>query len=123
MSTHTTAQFQNPVDQKLPLPRLFVLGLQHVLAMYTGAVAVPLIVGGAMVQAGKFNAQDIHHLVVADLFVAGVASMIQSLGFWRFGSRLPLIQGVSFAAVSPMIAIGSEYGPTAIYGSVIPLDL
>jgi NCS2 family nucleobase:cation symporter-2 len=36
------------VDEVLPAPRLFVLGLQHLFIMYAGAVAVPLIVGGAL---------------------------------------------------------------------------
>ncbi len=51
--------------------------------------------------------------------MAGIATLIQSVGFWRFGVRLPLMQGCTFAAVAPMIAIGSQYGITAIYGSVI----
>ena len=51
--------------------------------------------------------------------MAGIATLIQSLGFWRFGVRLPLMQGCTFAAVTPMIAIGNQYGITAIYGSVI----
>lgn len=32
----------HPVDEKLPLLKLLPLGLQHVLVMYAGAVAVPL---------------------------------------------------------------------------------
>ena len=68
--------------------------------MYAGAVAVPLIVGGALINAGQFDAADLHHLVVADLFVAGIASVIQSIGLWRFGAKLPLMQGVSFVAVA-----------------------
>lgn len=109
----------HPVDEKPPFHTLFFFGLQHVLAMYAGAVAIPLIVGGAMVEAGQLKPGDIAHLVVADLFVAGIASLIQTLGFWRFGARLPVIQGVSFVSVAPMIAIGSHHGVTAIYGSVI----
>ena len=35
----------HPVDEILPVPRLLALGLQHVLVMYAGAVAVPLIIG------------------------------------------------------------------------------
>ena len=35
----------HPVDEILAPPKLFTLGLQHVLVMYAGAVAVPLIVG------------------------------------------------------------------------------
>ena len=38
----------HPVDEVLPAPRLFILGLQHLFIMYVGAVAVPLIVGGAL---------------------------------------------------------------------------
>ncbi|MFT4287859.1 nucleobase:cation symporter-2 family protein [Nocardioides sp.] len=108
-----------PVDDIPPFAQLFPLGLQHVLAMYAGAVAVPLIVGGAMVGAGELQPDDITHLIMADLLVAGVATLLQSVGFWRFGVRLPLMQGVTFAAVAPMITIGNSHGITAIYGSVI----
>jgi xanthine permease len=109
----------HPVDQVPPLARLAPLGLQHVLAMYAGAVAVPLVVGGALIAAGKLTPGDLPFLISADLFVAGIASIIQSVGFWRFGVRLPMMQGCTFAAVGPMIAIGTQYGVTAIYASVI----
>jgi len=36
----------HPVDEILPAPKMFALGLQHVLVMYAGAIAVPLIVAG-----------------------------------------------------------------------------
>lgn len=108
-----------PVDEIPPLKRLLPLGIQHVLAMYAGAVAVPLIVGGAMVGAGQLQQSDVVHLIMADLFVAGIATIIQAVGFWRFGVRLPLMQGVTFAAVGPMITIGTNHGITTIYGSVI----
>jgi NCS2 family nucleobase:cation symporter-2 len=111
------------VDDVPPIGTLAALGLQHVLAMYAGAVAVPLIVGGALISAGRMNASDLPYLVTADLFVAGIATLIQSIGFWRFGVRLPLMQGCTFAAVSPMIVIGSEHGLPAIYGSVIAAGL
>jgi len=109
----------NTVDGIPPLARLFPLGLQHVLAMYAGAVAVPLIVGGAL----DYSAADLAFLISADLFVAGIATIIQSVGFWRFGVRLPLIQGVTFAAVGPMIAIGQSEGIQAIFGATIACGL
>ncbi|MDL9945048.1 nucleobase:cation symporter-2 family protein [Gordonia sp. ABSL11-1] len=109
----------HPVDEIPPLAKLLPLGIQHVLAMYAGAVAVPLIVGGAMVSVGQLEQGDIVHLIMADLFVAGIATILQAVGFWRFGVRLPLMQGVTFAAVGPMITIGTSHGITAIYGSVI----
>lgn len=109
----------NSVDGIPPLARLFPLGLQHVLALYAGAVAVPLIVGGAL----GYSSADLAFLISADLFIAGVATIVQSIGFWRFGVRLPLMQGVTFAAVGPMIAIGQQHGITTIFGSVIACGL
>ena len=113
---------ENTVDSIPPLARLFPLGLQHVLAMYAGAVAVPLIVGSAM----GLSSADMAFLISADLFVAGIATIVQSIGFWRFGVRLPLMQGVTFAAVGPMIAIGTSPeggGITDIFGATIACGL
>ncbi len=109
----------NSVSSIPALSRLFPLGLQHVLAMYAGAVAVPLIIGGAV----GFSPKDLAFLISADLFVAGIATLVQSIGFWRFGARLPLMQGVTFAAVAPMITIGKQHGVTAIYGATIACGL
>lgn len=109
----------NGVDTVPPLARLLPLGLQHVLAMYAGAVAVPLIVGGAL----GYESADLAYLISADLFVAGIATLVQSIGFWRFGVRLPLMQGVTFAAVGPMIAIGQSHGIQAVFGATIACGL
>ncbi|GAA2980587.1 NCS2 family nucleobase:cation symporter-2 [Microbacterium terrae] len=111
----TGRTMENSVDAVPPLGRLFPLGLQHVLAMYAGAVAVPLIVGGAL----GFSPEELAFLISADLFVAGLATIVQSIGFWRFGVRLPLMQGVTFAAVGPMIAIGQQHGVQTVFGAVI----
>lgn len=105
----------HPVDEVLPAGRLAVLGFQHVLAMYAGAVAVPLILANAI----GLSQEELVYLINADLFTCGVATLIQTVGFWKVGFRLPVIQGVTFAAVTPMILIGQSGGLTAIYGSVI----
>jgi xanthine permease len=114
------ARLRHPVDEVLPASQLFVYGFQHVLAFYAGAVIVPILLAGAI---GLTNEQLIH-LINADLFTCGIASIIQSVGFWRIGVRLPLLQGVTFTAVSPMIAIGlaaggGTQGLLVIYGAVI----
>ncbi|KUN19513.1 purine permease [Streptomyces corchorusii] len=115
----TTADV-HPVDEIPPVRQLAAFGLQHVLAMYAGAVAVPLIVGGAL----KLSPADLAYLITADLLVCGIATLIQCVGFWRFGVRLPIMQGCTFAAVSPMVLIGTTGGGLpAIYGSVIVAGL
>lgn len=100
---------------------LLLLGLQHVLVMYAGAVAVPLIVGRAL----GLPPEHIALLVSADLFACGLATLIQSWGLPGIGVRMPVMMGVAFAAVTPMIAMGKDpsLGITAIYGAVIAAGL
>jgi OHCU decarboxylase len=110
----------HPVDEVLPVAKLAAYGFQHVLAFYAGAVLVPIIVAGAL----KLSQSDLIHLINADLFTCGIASLLQSVGVWKIGVRLPLLQGVTFTAVSPMIAIGlgaggGTAGLLSIYGSVL----
>ena len=94
----------HPVDQRLPAGKLTALGLQHVLVMYAGAVAVPLIVGRAL----KLSPDQVAILISADLFCCGIATLIQSLGATQwFGIRLPVMMGVTFASVAPMVAIAN----------------
>lgn len=115
---------KHPVDEILPVPKLAVYGFQHVLAFYAGAVIVPILLAGAI----GLSDQELIHLINADLFTCGIASIIQSLGFWKVGVRLPLLQGVTFTAVSPMIAIGlaaggGSEGLLVIYGAVLVAGL
>ncbi|RZS36345.1 OHCU decarboxylase [Herbihabitans rhizosphaerae] len=115
---------QHPVDEVLPTGKLALYGFQHVLAFYAGAVIVPILLANAI----GLSDQQLIHLINADLFTCGIASIIQALGFWKIGVRLPLLQGVTFTAVSPMIAIGlaaggGTEGLVTIYGSVIVAGL
>lgn len=110
---------RHPVDEMLPWGQLFTYGLQHVLAMYAGAVAVPLIVATAL----GLSKEQLIFLINADLFTCGIATLIQTIGFGNMGIRIPMIQGVTFAAVTPMIIIGQTSGIQAVYGSIIVAGL
>lgn len=110
-----------PVDEVLPKGKTFALALQHVLAMCAGAVAVPIIVGNA---AGLSQA-EIVFLINADLFIAGIATLIQALGLGKhIGAKIPMVEGTSFATVSAMVAIAETYkgdpvtAMTTIFGAV-----
>ena len=108
------------VNEKLPPGKLFTLGLQHVLVMYAGAIAVPLIVGRVL----KLDPQQVAFLISADLFVCGVVTIIQSLGASKwFGIKLPVMMGVTFASVGPMVSIGIANpgidGARMIFGAII----
>ena len=119
----------HPVDQVPSFGRLTVLGIQHVLAFYAGAVIVPWVIAQNL----GLDTQTLIHLINADLFTCGIATIIQSAGIGRFiGVKLPLIQGVTFTAVSPLIAIGAAATPpgadpktglATMYGSIIAVGL
>jgi xanthine permease len=91
------------------------LGVQHVLAMYAGAVIVPLIVGGAL----NLTGEQLTYLVSIDILMCGIATILQVWQNRFFGIGLPIVLGCTFTAVGPMIAIGGEYGISAIYGSIL----
>ncbi|WP_342510107.1 nucleobase:cation symporter-2 family protein [Sporosarcina sp. FSL K6-2383] len=91
------------------------LGLQHVLAMYAGAVLVPLIVGAEL----GLTSTQLTYLVSIDILMCGVATILQIMNNRFFGIGLPVVLGCTFTAVGPMIAIGDEFGITAIYGAII----
>jgi NCS2 family nucleobase:cation symporter-2 len=95
----------HPVDEVLAPHKLAALGLQHVLVMYAGAIAVPLIIGRAL----SLTPEQVAILINADLLACGIVTIIQSLGVTPyFGIRLPVMMGVTFAAVGPMLAIAGD---------------
>ncbi|OUI86394.1 nucleobase:cation symporter-2 family protein [Acetobacter tropicalis] len=119
-SVRTPSKAIHPVDEILPVWQLGVYGFQHVLTFYAAAVIVPILVAGAL----GLSHETLEHLIEADLFTCGIASLLQAVGIGNIGVRLPLLQGVTFVAVMPMIAIGTAAGGgiaglQQIFGSVI----
>nr|WP_141706670.1 nucleobase:cation symporter-2 family protein [Enterococcus quebecensis] len=92
-----------------------VLGLQHLLAMYAGAVAVPLLIGTGL----NFTSEQMTYLISIDIFMCGIATLLQLTVNKFFGIGLPVVLGCAIQAVAPLIMIGSDKGVGAIYGSII----
>jgi xanthine permease len=95
--------------------KLITLGLQHVLAMYAGAAAVPLIIGGAL----HLNAAQMAYLIAADMFTCGLATLLQVIGTRHIGIRLPVVLGCTFTAVGPVIAIASSSNLATVFGATM----
>ncbi|WP_020671232.1 nucleobase:cation symporter-2 family protein [Amycolatopsis nigrescens] len=110
----STAVEPHPVDRKPPPLQLVIGGIQHVAAMYAGVVAPPLIIGAAV----GLSPGQLSLLISASLFTAGLATLLQTLGVWRFGARLPLVNGVTFATVAPVLSIAGQHGPQDALGVV-----
>jgi len=73
-----------------------VLGLQHVLTMFGATVSVPLLFQKPM----HMDPQDLAILVSSVMICSGVATALQV----TIGSRLPIIQGVSFSFLAAFFA-------------------
>jgi len=97
-------------NKKLPLNQSIPLGIQHVLAMFAGNITVPIIIAGIFGQ----TVEEKIFLIQMALFVAGVATVIQTVGYGRIGSRLPIIQGTSFAFI-PVMAPFAKAGLGAVF--------
>ena len=95
--------------------KAFILGIQHLLAMYSGAVAVPLLIGTAL----HFSSTQMTYLVSIDIFMCGLATFLQLARNRYFGIGLPVILGCAIQAVEPLKMIGHEYSTGTMYGSII----
>jgi len=104
-------------DERIPAPRLLVLAVQHVLTMYAGAVTVPLVVSSAL----HLGTDQTAYLVSSDLVACGLVTLVQCIGLFGVGVRLPVMMGVTFVSVGPSIAIASNpsLGLPGIFGATI----
>lgn len=93
----------------------FVLGFQHLLAMYSGDVLVPLLIGQYL----HFSTLQMTYLVSIDIFMCGVATLLQLKRTAITGIGLPVVLGCAVQAVTPLESIGGKLGITYMYGAII----
>ncbi len=92
-----------------------VLGLQHLLAMYSGSILVPLMIATAL----GYSSEQLTYLISTDIFMCGIATLLQLQLNKRFGVGLPIVLGVAFQSVAPLIIIGKSHGSGAMFGALI----
>ncbi|KGI82167.1 uracil permease [Actinopolyspora erythraea] len=107
------------MDEVLPPGKLLAYGVQHIAAMYAGVVAPPLIIGQAL----GLDPLRMTLLIGASLLTAGIATLLQAVGVWRVGARMPFVNGVTFGSVAPILAIVAQHDQqqalSIVYGSVL----
>lgn len=92
-----------------------ILGLQHLLAMYSGSILVPIMIASAL----GYSSQQLTYLISTDIFMCGVATFLQLQLNKYFGIGLPVVLGVAFQSVAPLIMIGQKHGSGAMFGALI----
>ncbi|GAB3800453.1 nucleobase:cation symporter-2 family protein [Humibacter antri] len=106
---------KDAVDKAPPIYKAIPLALQHVLIAYGGIITTPIVVGLAI----GLKPDVLAALISANICVAGAATILQTLGVWKFGVRLPVVMGSTFTAIGPSIVLGKEYGLPAVFGATI----
>lgn len=101
------------LNEKPPVPELIPLCLQHVLLFLASTLAIPLIIGSSL----GFSSAEITLMLQCSIFIAGIGTILQSLGVGPVGNRLPIILGATFTFVTPAIAISQAYGFPAFIGA------
>ncbi|GAB2024458.1 nucleobase:cation symporter-2 family protein [Lactovum odontotermitis] len=92
-----------------------ILGLQHLLAMYSGSILVPILIASAL----KYSSTQLTYLIATDIFMCGLATLLQLQLRKQFGVGLPVVLGVAFQSVAPLIIIGQNHGSGAMFGALI----
>ncbi|TDD44134.1 purine permease [Saccharopolyspora elongata] len=95
------------------------LGLQHVLVAYSGMATVPLLIGLGI----GMSTEQIAVLVSANVLVSGLATLLQALGVFNIGVRLPIVMGSTFTGITPAILVGKDCGLPAVFGATIVAGL
>lgn len=100
------------LEDRPPLWETLAVAAQHVLAVFGGIIAPPLVIANAL----HFDTQTTAYMVSMALFVSGLATLIQIMRIGPLGSGLLSIQGTSFTFVTTIIAIGERGGLPLIFG-------
>ena len=88
-------------DERLPLPAMFGIGAQHVLAMFGATALVPVLTGFP---------------VSTTLFFAGIGTLLFVL---ITGNRVPSFTGSSFAFIAPVTAAINDGSMAEALGGIV----
>lgn len=125
-SLGTPEQLRDP-NYTPALGKAVPLGIQHVLAMFVSNVTPAIIISGAAgfgfgSAAGAQGFPDMTYLIQMSMLFAGIATLIQTIGFGPVGAKLPIVQGTSFAFIPIMIPLVAGKGVdalAALFGGVL----
>lgn len=110
MSKEEAPQLVAGIDDKIPVGKSIVLGLQHILSM--DLYIMPLILGGAIgLQGGNLS-----FFLQMSFFACGIATLLQSGMFMKY----PIAQGPSYVPLGALCMIGATMGIPTMIGSLIP---
>lgn len=119
MTEITKSNIQDTVlygnEDKPPLAMSIILAIQHILAAFSGIIAVPLVVCSAI----GLSVEETTFMVSATIFASGITTILQSRGLGPIGSRVSGMMGTDFTFANPSISVGAKFGVAGIVGATI----
>jgi uracil-xanthine permease len=110
-----TSPATHPVDEARPLPKILLFGIQHVLVMAATPISAIFLMSATLGLGTELTVD----LLSAAFVLSGVGSLIQSLGPWKFGPRLPFVMLPGGAPLILFLAIAEQHGLRTATGAVI----
>ncbi|HWV91786.1 MAG TPA: solute carrier family 23 protein, partial [Burkholderiales bacterium] len=92
-----------------------LFGIQHVLVMFTAMVGGPLIVARLL----NLPEETRIAMLSGTMIGCGIATMISALGLGFIGPRLPIVMGVFYIFIGPIVAISKEISLAAAMTALI----
>ena len=105
----------HPVDQLRPFQRLIPFGVQHVLVMAATPISSVFLVSKTLGLSPELTVK----LLSATFVLCGLGTLVQSLGPWKIGVRLPFVMLPGGAPVLLFLAIAHQHGVRTATGAVI----
>ena len=112
----TAEQMRDP-NYTPPLHAAVPLGIQHVLAMFISNVTPAIIIAGAAGFGFGSNSPDFPNMIYMMqmcMLLAGVTTLLQTIGAGPVGARLPIVQGTSFAFIPIIVPLVANKGIDAM---------
>ena len=125
MSNHMTPEQMRDPNYTPPMHVAIPLGIQHVLAMFIANITPAIIIAGAAGFGFGSNSPDFPnmlYMIQMCMLLAGVTTLLQTIGAGPIGARLPIVQGTSFAFIPimiPLVAGGGVEAMAMVTGGVL----
>lgn len=104
-----------PVDERLPIGTQLLYGLQHVLVMAAAPITAAFLIGHTL-----DLSDDVTVGLMSAIFLAcGLAGILQSVGLFGFGARLPFVQVPGGAPLVIFLGIAQATDLQTASGAVI----
>jgi uric acid transporter len=114
-ATDDVVELDYKIDDYPGVAKSALFGFQHVLVTFTAMVGAPLVVAKLLNLPPDMRVT----IVTASMLGSGIGTMISSMGVGFVGPRLPIVMGVFFVFIGPIVSVTKEISLAAAMTAVM----